>query len=123
MLGRFQLNLPDKKKRVEKLAEHFTAPSQVHVNNALARERRGVTKQYLLELLKMADSLGCDALGGDFNQGIHQLDAIQKEFILCQTALPQMPVETDVTGWLLPKPLRALGYVNCALVAMYINPY
>ncbi len=56
----------------------------------------------------MEDSLSCGALCGDFNQGIHQLDAIQKEFIVCQTALPQMPVgildasETDVTGGLLP---------------------
>ena len=83
----------------------------------LARERRGATKRYLLELLKMADSLSCDALGGDFNQGIHQLDAIHKEFIVCRAAPPQMPVGTlgasgtGVTGWLLPprsrlRPLR-----------------
>ena len=78
VFGRFQLNT-----NWQNISQLVLG--SVNVNNVLARERRRVTKQHLLGLLRMAGDLSCDALGGGFNQGVHQLDAIQKEFIVWPT--------------------------------------
>ena len=44
-----------------------------HLNNVVAREKRGLTRELLQELFAAARASGCDTLGVDFNQGILQL--------------------------------------------------
>ena len=85
-----------------------------HLNNVVAREKRGLTRELLQELFAAARASGCDTLGVDFNQGILQLSEQLRLWVQVHNLEP-LPTallghcEGDCCGFLFLPGSRLLG--------------
>ena len=84
--------------------QHLVLAS-AHLNNDVANKKRGITRELLQKVFRMAMEVQCDILGADWNQGVSQLAEQFKEFIEKNELTPVPPEllalrEGDCCGFL-----------------------
>ena len=89
IFGKFDLRVPEGWP-----LQHLVVGS-AHLNNMVAREKRGRTRDLLQQLFAAAVEASCDILGLDLNQGLGQLSDELRIFIQRNNL---QPVATELLG-------------------------
>ena len=101
MFGRFELKAPEGWP-----LQHLVVGS-AHLNNSVASEKPGRTRDLLQQLFTQATQSRCDILGVDLNQGLRQLSEQLRLFIQKNNLEPVATEllgcrDGDCCGWLIP---------------------